>query len=178
MGMLLTALDFNIVATAVPTISSEFGQYNNSSWLGTGFLISFALALPIYTKLGDMFGRRNMFIAGTIGFIIGSGLCGGSKSMNMLIASRVVQGLGAGGIYALVNVCGRYRAPIFYVRLLADIWLQIGHCHGLGATAGSGKVLGPCRISMGHCGRSRAIVRRSFFAVSMIRLLSNSYSIS
>jgi MFS family permease len=71
MGMLLTALDSNIVATAVPTISSEFGQRKDSSWLGTGFLISFAPTLLIYAKLGDMFGRRNLFIAGTAVFIIG-----------------------------------------------------------------------------------------------------------
>lgn len=104
LGMLLTALDFNIVATAVPIISSEFNAYSNSSWLGTGFLISFALVLPIYAKLGDICGRRNMFIFGTIIFILGSGLCGGSNSMNMLIWSRVVQGIGGGGIYGLVNV--------------------------------------------------------------------------
>jgi len=94
MGMLLTALDFNIVATAVPSISSEFKEYNNSAWLGTGFLISFALVLPIYSKFGDMFGRKNMFLVGTAIFTLGSGLCGGSSSMNMLIASRVVQGIG------------------------------------------------------------------------------------
>lgn len=102
--MFLTALDFNIVATAVPIISSEFKSYNNSAWLGTGFLITFALVLPLYSKLGDILGRRNMFIAATLIFILGSGLCGGSKSMNTLIASRVVQGVGAGGIYGLVNV--------------------------------------------------------------------------
>lgn len=104
LGMLLTALDFNIVATAVPIISSEFNKYSNSSWLGTGFLISFALGLPLYAKLGDIFGRRNMFVFATIIFILGSGLCGGSKSMDMLIWSRVVQGAGGGGIYGLVNV--------------------------------------------------------------------------
>lgn len=102
--MLLAALDFNIVATAVPIISSEFNAYNNSSWLGTGFLISFTLVLPLYSKLGDIFGRRNMFMFGTLVFILGSGLCGGSKSMNMLVWSRVIQGIGGGGIYGLVNV--------------------------------------------------------------------------
>lgn len=94
MGMLLTALDFNIVATAVPIISSDFKEYSNSSWLGTGFLISFALVLPIYSKLGDMFGRKNMFLLGTLIFTLGSGLCGGSSSMSMLIASRLIQGIG------------------------------------------------------------------------------------
>ncbi|KAF7134198.1 hypothetical protein CNMCM5793_005926 [Aspergillus hiratsukae] len=125
-GMLLTALDFNIVATAVPIISSEFNAYNNSSWLGTGFLVTFALVLPIYSKLGDIFGRRNMFIVGTLIFILGSGLCGGSKSMNMLIWSRVVQGIGGGGIYGLVNVIVTDLVPLRdvgkYISFTGLVW--------------------------------------------------------
>jgi hypothetical protein len=104
LGMLLVAIDFNILATAVPTIASEFQEYNNSAWLATGFLVSLALVLPIYSKLGSIVGNGIMFNIATLLFILGSGLCGGSKSMKMLIASRVVQGLGGGGIYGLVNV--------------------------------------------------------------------------
>ncbi|KAI9803981.1 MAG: hypothetical protein M1833_000262 [Piccolia ochrophora] len=118
LGMLLTALDFNIVATAVPILSSEFNEYNNSSWLGTAFLISFALVLPIYSKLGDIFGRRNMFILGTMIFILGSGLCGGSKSMPMLIWSRVIQGIGGGGIYGLVNTTGLIMLKVILTDLV------------------------------------------------------------
>ncbi|KAL4757352.1 major facilitator superfamily domain-containing protein [Aspergillus foveolatus] len=103
-GMLLAALDFNIVATAVPIISSEFNAYNNSSWLGTGFLISFTLVLPLYSKLGDVFGRCNMFIFGTLVFILGSGLC-------------VIQGIGGGGIYGLVN----YVSVTWLVWAFADV---------------------------------------------------------
>ena len=102
--MFLAALDFNIIATAVPTISSEFQEYRQSAWLGTGFLVSFALVLPIYSKLGAIFGNSAMFNVGTVVFILGSGLCGGSKSMNMLTVSRVIQGIGGSGIYGLVNV--------------------------------------------------------------------------
>ncbi|MCJ1378610.1 hypothetical protein MMC17_001709 [Xylographa soralifera] len=126
MGMLLTALDFNIVATAVPIVSSEFGQYSDSSWLGTGFLVSFALVQPIYGKLGDVLGRRNMFIFATLVFILGSGLCGGSKSMTMLIWSRVIQGSGGGGIYGLVNVIFTDLVPLRdvgkYIATTAVVW--------------------------------------------------------
>ncbi|KAL3428929.1 putative efflux pump antibiotic resistance protein [Aspergillus tetrazonus] len=125
-GMLLAALDFNIVATAVPIISSEFNAYNNSSWLGTGFLISFTLVLPLYSKLGDIFRRRNMFMFGTLVFILGSGLCGGSKSMNMLVWSRVIQGIGGGGIYGLVNVILTDLVPLRdvgkYVSVTGLVW--------------------------------------------------------
>ncbi|KAK6359046.1 hypothetical protein TWF696_000217 [Orbilia brochopaga] len=130
-GMLLTALDFNIVAPAAPTISSQFNEFTNSAWLGSGFLISFALVLPLYAKLSDIFGRRNLFIFGTVLFIIGSALCGASRSMNMLIWSRVVQGAGAGGIYGLVNVIitdlvplkdvGNYLATTALVWAIADV---------------------------------------------------------
>jgi len=106
--MFLAALDFNIVATAVPTITSEFHKYRNSSWIGTSFLVSFSLVLPIYAKLGVMFGNRNMFIIGTLIFIVGSGLCGAASSMDLLVWSRVVQGIGGGGIYGLVNVSPRW----------------------------------------------------------------------
>ncbi|MCJ1436469.1 hypothetical protein MMC27_005848 [Xylographa pallens] len=125
-GMLLTALDFNIIATAVPVISSEFGQYSDSSWLGTGFLVSFALVQPLYGKLGDILGRRNMFIFATLVFILGSGLCGGSKSMTMLIWSRVIQGSGGGGIYGLVNVIFTDLVPLRdvgkYIATTAVVW--------------------------------------------------------
>ncbi|KAF3910726.1 hypothetical protein ABW21_db0208872 [Orbilia brochopaga] len=130
-GMLLTALDFNIVAPAAPIISSQFNEFTNSAWLGSGFLISFALVLPLYAKLSDIFGRRNLFIFGTVLFIIGSALCGASRSMNMLIWSRVVQGAGAGGIYGLVNVIitdlvplkdvGNYLATTALVWAVADV---------------------------------------------------------
>ena len=108
--MLLTALDFNIVATAVPIISSEFNEYQNSAWIGTGFFVAFALVLPVFSKLGSVFGNGHVFNFATATFILGSGLCGGSKSMDMLIASRIVQGIGAGGIYGLVNVCSALQS--------------------------------------------------------------------
>ncbi|KAL4996793.1 major facilitator superfamily domain-containing protein [Aspergillus recurvatus] len=106
-GMLLAALDFNIVATAVPIISSEFNAYNNS-------------------KLGDIFGRRNMFIVGTLVFILGSGLCGGTKSMDMLIWSRVIQSIGGGGIHGLVNVTITDLVPLRdvgkYISFTGLVW--------------------------------------------------------
>ncbi|ORY58749.1 putative efflux pump antibiotic resistance protein [Pseudomassariella vexata] len=131
-GMLLTALDFNIVATAVPIISSEFNNYSNSAWLGTAFLITFALGQPIAAKLGDVFGRKNIFLGGTVLFFVGSALCGWAHNMDMLIWSRAVQGLGAGVIYVLTNVViitdlvdlqdvGKFLAITGIVWALADV---------------------------------------------------------
>ncbi|PVH93062.1 putative efflux pump antibiotic resistance protein [Periconia macrospinosa] len=131
LGMLLVAIDFNILVTAVPTIASDFQEYNNSAWLATGYLISLALVLPIYAKLGSIVGNGVMFNIATVLFILGSGLCGGSKSMKMLIASRIVQGLGGGGIYGLVTVIihdlvpfkdvGKYLSITGVVWIVADV---------------------------------------------------------
>ncbi|KAF2123486.1 putative efflux pump antibiotic resistance protein [Dothidotthia symphoricarpi CBS 119687] len=127
LGMLLVAIDFNIVATAVPTIASEFHEYKNSAWLATGFLVSLALVLPIYSKLGSIFGNDIMFNIATLIFILGSGLCGGSKSMKMLVASRVIQGIGGGGIYGLVNVIVTDLVPLKdvgkYLSITGLIWV-------------------------------------------------------
>ncbi|KAE8211064.1 hypothetical protein CF327_g5139 [Tilletia walkeri] len=132
LGMFLAALDFNIVATAVPEISSQFNRYSSSSWIGSGFLFTFAMCLPIYGKLSDVFGRRLVFIIATLIFILGSGLCAGSSSMDMLIWSRVVQGIGASGIYGLVNVIiaadlvplrdvGKYLSSVAAIWAIADL---------------------------------------------------------
>ncbi|PMD49998.1 MFS general substrate transporter [Hyaloscypha bicolor E] len=129
-SMLLSALDVNIVATAAPAISSEFRSYNKSSWLATGFFIAFANSLPLYAKLSDNFGRREAFIFANAVFILGSGLCASSKSMDMLIWSRVIQGIGSGGIYGLVNVipglvplrdAGKYISAILATWAVADV---------------------------------------------------------
>ncbi|RYP69595.1 hypothetical protein DL770_008201 [Monosporascus sp. CRB-9-2] len=130
-GMLPTALDFNIVAAAVPIISSESQEYSNSQWPGTAFLIIFALIQPICVKLGDMWGRKNLFLFCTIVFTLGSALCGWSSSMDMLIWSRAIQGIGAGGIYGQTNViitdlvdlrdAGKYLSVTAAVWGIADV---------------------------------------------------------
>jgi EmrB/QacA subfamily drug resistance transporter len=101
LGATLSGLDGAIVATAAPTILGELGSVSLLPWLTTSYLLAQVTTMAIYGKLGDIYGRRRVFVLAISIFIIGSMLCGLAQSMPMLIATRVVQGVGAGGITAL-----------------------------------------------------------------------------
>src|SRR4051812_36272915 len=96
--MLLAALDSTIVATALPTIVSELGNLERLSWVVTAYLLAQTIVIPLYGKLGDLYGRKIVLQAAILIFLIGSALCGMSTSMLALISFRVLQGLGGGGL--------------------------------------------------------------------------------
>ena len=96
--MLLAALDSTIVATALPTIVSEFGELAHISWVVTAYLLAQTIAAPIYGKLGDLYGRKRVLQFAIVLFLVGSALCGLSRSMFHLIIFRAIQGLGGGGL--------------------------------------------------------------------------------
>src|SRR3954463_10326543 len=98
LGMLLAALDGTIVATALPTIVGDLGGGAHMSWVVTAYLLAQTAVTAVVGKLGDQFGRKHVFQASVLGFIVGSAMCGLSQGMTWLIASRSVQGLGAGGL--------------------------------------------------------------------------------
>ncbi len=98
LGMLLAALDQTIVATALPTIVGDLGGLNHYSWVVTSYLLASTASTPLWGKLGDLYGRKNFFLASIVIFLVGSALSGLSSSMNMLIAFRALQGLGGGGL--------------------------------------------------------------------------------
>src|SRR4051812_21614458 len=98
LGMFLAALDQTIVSTALPTIVGELGGLNHLSWVVTSYLLASTASTPLYGKLGDMLGRKPVFLFAVIVFLIGSVLSGLSQSMGELIAFRAIQGLGAGGL--------------------------------------------------------------------------------
>jgi MFS family permease len=96
LGMLLAALDQTIVSTALPTIVGDVGGINHLSWVVTAYLIATTASTPLYGKLGDMYGRKPMFLVAIGIFMVGSVLCGLSNSMLALVLFRGVQGAGAG----------------------------------------------------------------------------------
>ena len=98
LGMLLSALDQTIVATALPTIVSDLGGGNHLSWVVTSYLLAETIMTALIGKFGDLFGRKKAFLISVSLFLIGSFFSGWADSMGFLIASRAVQGLGAGGI--------------------------------------------------------------------------------
>jgi hypothetical protein len=88
LAVLLAALDATIVATALPTITSELGGLGQLSWVVTGYLLASTISTPIYGKLGDLYGRKRIMQGAIVVFLVGSALCGASQSMGALIAFR------------------------------------------------------------------------------------------
>jgi EmrB/QacA subfamily drug resistance transporter len=97
-GMFMATLDNQIVSTALPTIVGEFGALERFGWVGSAYLLATSAVMPVYGKLGDLFGRKYVMMTAIFIFTLGSLVCGLAISMNTLIAARVLQGLGSGGI--------------------------------------------------------------------------------
>lgn len=100
-GMFLSALDQSVVGTAMRTIADDLQGLELQAWVTTSYLITSTVATPIYGKLGDIFGRRKLFIIAISIFLFGSLLCGFAADMFQLAMFRAVQGIGAGGLFAL-----------------------------------------------------------------------------
>ncbi|MDQ3822317.1 MAG: MFS transporter [Actinomycetota bacterium] len=97
----LAALDQTIVATALPRVVSDLGGLGSYSWVFTAYLLASTVSVPIWGKLGDIYGRRPLFLVAIPLFLAGSALCGLAQSMPQLVVFRAVQGLGAGGLIPL-----------------------------------------------------------------------------
>jgi len=98
LGMFLAALDQTIVSTALPTIVGDLGGLDHLSWVVTSYLLASTVSTPLYGKLGDMLGRKPVFLAAILIFLAGSMLAGLSQTMGELIGFRALQGIGAGGL--------------------------------------------------------------------------------
>ena len=96
--MFLSAMDQTIVGTALPTIVGDLGGAAHMAWVLTAYTLAITVAMPVYGKLGDLVGRKNLFLVAIALFLIGSALCGTADSMTQLIIYRFIQGLGGGGL--------------------------------------------------------------------------------
>ena len=112
LGILLAALDQTIVGTALPTIVTDLNGNDVYTWAFTSYLLTATVSGPIYGKLSDLYGRRNIFIVGVAIFLLGSLLCGLSQEMWQFIVFRGVQGLGAGALFPVaLAIIGDIFAP-------------------------------------------------------------------
>ncbi len=98
MVLLLAALDATIVATALPTIVAELGGLEHLGWVVTAYLLAQTAVIPLYGKLGDLYGRKRVLQGAVIIFLVGSALCGLSGDLTQLVVFRAIQGLGGGGL--------------------------------------------------------------------------------
>jgi EmrB/QacA subfamily drug resistance transporter len=101
LSMLLAALGQNGVATALPTIAGKLGGLQDLSWVVTAYLLAMTAATPLYGKLSDLYGSKPMLLFADSAFVVGSLAAGLSQNMGELIASRALQGVGAGGVIAM-----------------------------------------------------------------------------
>ncbi|MFH3078434.1 MFS transporter [Klebsiella sp. KE9038] len=99
--MLLSALDQTIVSTALPTIVGELGGLDKLSWVVTAYILSSTIAVPLYGKFGDLFGRKIVLQVAIVLFLAGSALCGLAQNMTQLVLMRGLQGLGGGGLMVI-----------------------------------------------------------------------------
>ncbi|MDP1712394.1 MAG: MDR family MFS transporter [Candidatus Nanopelagicaceae bacterium] len=103
-GLLLAALDQTIVSTALKTIVIDLHGLNEYTWVVTAYLLTSTASTPLYGKISDLYGRRVVFQFAILTFLLGSLLAGLSQNMTQLIATRALQGVGAGGLMALTFV--------------------------------------------------------------------------
>jgi EmrB/QacA subfamily drug resistance transporter len=108
----LAALDQTIVATALPRIVGDLGGITQYSWVFTAYMLTSTVTVPLYGKLGDVYGRKRLFLLSIVVFLIGSALCGAAQSMTQLVVFRAIQGIGAGGLFPLsLAVIGNIVPP-------------------------------------------------------------------
>ncbi len=100
-GMFLAALDQSIVGVALPRITSDLGGLEHLAWVVTAYLLASTATTPLWGKISDLYGRKKIFQAAIVIFLIGSVLCGLAQNMPQLIAFRAIQGIGGGGLMAI-----------------------------------------------------------------------------
>ena len=134
LGLLMSAMDNTIVATAMGTIVGELGGLEKFVWVTSAYMVTVMAGTPIFGKLSDMYGRKRFYVFGLIVFIAGSMLCGTAHSIVQLSIYRAIQGIGGGALM-----------PIAFT-IVFDIFPpeQRGKMSGLfGAVFGLSSIFGP-----------------------------------
>lgn len=129
-GASLAAIDQLVLATAVGTIAGELGELRQAPWIFTANLLASASGMPIWGKLGDLYGRRRVFLSAITLFIVASLLAAQSESMAWLVVCRALQGLGGGALltmpYGILADVVPPRDRPAYVALVTAVWTVAG----------------------------------------------------
>ncbi len=133
LALFLAALDQTIVGTALPRIVSELHGLEFYAWVATGYMVTSTTLTPIAGKLGDLFGRKPFLLAGMIGFVLASALCGQAQDMTELVAFRAIQGIFGGVLFASVFAT---LADLFPPHVRARMQGIFGGIFGLASVVG------------------------------------------
>ncbi len=134
LGILMSAMDNTIVATAMGNIVADLGSFDKFAWVTASYMVAVMAGMPIYGKLSDMYGRKRFSCLDLFFSLIGSALCGIAQTMNQLIIFRAIQGIGGGALL-----------PIAFT-IIFDLFPpeKRGKMSGMfGAVFGLSSVLGP-----------------------------------
>ncbi|MES2871690.1 MAG: MDR family MFS transporter [Pseudomonadota bacterium] len=101
LAIFLGALDQTIVAVSIPAISAQFKDVSQLAWVISGYMVAMTVAVPIYGKLGDLYGRRRLMLFGMGLFTLASVFCALAQNMEQLVLARIIQGVGAGGMISV-----------------------------------------------------------------------------
>jgi EmrB/QacA subfamily drug resistance transporter len=133
MATFMTAVESTIVATAMPTIVADLGDFRLFSWVFTASLLAQVVTVPIYGRLADLYGRKRVFYFGAGLFLIGSALCGFAPGMLWLIVFRTLQGLGAGAVQPVAYIIA---GDIYTPAQRARVQGLLSGCFGVAAIVG------------------------------------------
>lgn len=101
LAVFLAAMESTVVATAMPTVIASLGGIRIYSWVFSAFLLTSTVAMPLWGRLSDLFGRRRTYLVGIFIFLLGSALSGASQNMAQLVIFRALQGVGAGSLITI-----------------------------------------------------------------------------
>ncbi|RSL60659.1 hypothetical protein CEP54_006643 [Fusarium duplospermum] len=103
-GVFVSQTDTFLVLAAYGSITAEFNDLKNASWLFSSYMLATCVGQPLYGKLSDIFGRKAMLQTSYVFFSGGSIICGIGTSMPQIIVGRVIQGIGGAGMVSLVSI--------------------------------------------------------------------------
>lgn len=128
---LLSAMDATIVATALPSIVADIGGQRQIGWVFAAYTLAMTVAMPVFGRLGDLLGRRTLYLWSIGAFVLTSVLCGFAADLGQLIALRFAQGLAGGGLVVLGQAVvadavparqrAQFMAPIASVFAIASV---------------------------------------------------------